>query len=313
MKGIAVTDMNDTLVFLRVVEDGSFTAAGQSLRLPKTTISRKVHELEQRLGVQLLHRTTRRLGLTEAGTVYFQHCKQVPQALRDAEAAVAQLQGKPRGTLRLTCSYSLGINMVAPLLGEFRQRHPDVCIDLVLGHRNLDLVSEEIDVALRMGTLADSSMAARKLAVLPNRVYASATYLAQHGEPAHPSELLQHLALVTRVARQGGGYTWPMSDGGELADYAVRPVIEADDPDMLKAPLFAGAGLMMATDLIMARHAAEGQVQAILPGWLGRCPELHAVFPKGHVQAPKLRTFIDFLLERLAGGALGLRSVTARP
>src|ERR1700749_2280405 len=155
------SDLNDTLTFVKVIEGGSFTAAPRELRLPKTTVSRKIRELEQRLGAQLLHRTTRRLGLTEAGTIYFQHCKHVAQALTDAEAAVSQLQGKPRGTLRVTSSYSLMVSLIAPLLGEFRELYPDVNVDLVLSHRTLDLVNEEIDLALRMGTLPDSSLVAR--------------------------------------------------------------------------------------------------------------------------------------------------------
>jgi DNA-binding transcriptional LysR family regulator len=163
----------------------------------------------------------------------------------------------------------------------------------------LDLLQDEIDLALRMGPLPDSSMAARRLAALPNRIYASPSYLARHGEPAHPLELRRHSALITRVARRGGGYAWPMSNGGATESYEITPVIEADDPEVLKEALFAGSGLMMATDMIMHRHAAQGLVRPILPGWLGRCPELHAVFPRGHVQPPKLRAFIDFLLSRL--------------
>jgi DNA-binding transcriptional LysR family regulator len=168
----------------------------------------------------------------------------------------------------VTCSYSLGVKVVAPLLGEFRICYPDVHIDLVLGHQTFDLVAEEIDIALRMGALADSSMAARRLAVLRNRVYASPACLAKYGEPAHPSDLRRHCALVTRIARLGGAYAWPMSDGGVLENYEVNPVIEADDPEVLKEPLFAGAGLMMATDLIMWRHESAGLVRPILPGWL---------------------------------------------
>jgi len=292
-------DLNDTLAFIKVIESGSFTAAARDLRLPKTTVSRRIRELEQRLGAQLLHRTTRRLGLTEAGSVYFEQCHHVPQMLADAEASVGQLQGQPRGTLRVTSSYSLMLSLVGPLLAEFRALCPDVHIDLILSHRTLDLVEEQIDVALRMGSLADSAMVARRLAVLPNRVYASPAYLARHGEPAHPFELQRHFALVTRVARRGGGYAWPMSKDGVTENYEVTPVIEADDPEVLKAPLFAGAGLMIATDMIMARHAAEGLVRPILPGWVGRCPELHALFPRGHVQPPKLRAFVDFMVERL--------------
>jgi DNA-binding transcriptional LysR family regulator len=295
-------DLNDTVAFIKVVEGGSFTAAAQELRLPKTTLSRRVRELELRLGAQLMHRTTRKLSLTEAGATYFQQCRQIPQALADAEAAVSQLQGQPRGVLRITSSYSLMVSLIAPLLGEFRALYPEVRLDLVLSHRTLDLVEEQIDLALRMGALPDSAMVARRLAVLPNRIYASPDYLARHGEPAHPFELQQHLALVTRVARRGGGYAWPMSNGGTTESYEITPVIEADDPEVLKAALFGGAGLMMATDMIMQRHAAEGLVRPVLPGWLGRCPELHALFPRGHVQPPKLRVFVDFLVSRLNTG-----------
>src|ERR1700710_1766663 len=126
--------MNNTVVFVRVVEEGSFTAAAKHLRLPKTTVSRKIRELEERLGVQLLHRTTGKLGLTEAGSVYFQHCRQIPRALADAETAVDQLHGHPRGTLRLTASYSLAKSLLAPMLGEFRELCPDVRIEIVLSH-----------------------------------------------------------------------------------------------------------------------------------------------------------------------------------
>ncbi|MDY0882430.1 substrate binding domain-containing protein [Dongia soli] len=151
-----------------------------------------------------------------------------------------------------------------------------------------------------MGPLVDSALVARRLAVLPNRIYASPAYLAEHGEPAHPFDLQRHSALVTRIARRAGGYAWTMSRDGVVESYEITPVIEADDPEILKAPLFAGAGLMMATDMIMARHVTDGLVRPILPGWFGRCPELHAVFPRGHVQPPKLRAFVDFLVERLS-------------
>ncbi len=292
-------DLNDTLAFVRVAESGSFTVAARDLQLPKTTLSRRVRELEQRLGAQLLHRTTRRLSLTEAGTVYYERCRSVAQTLADAEALVGQLQGRPRGTLRVTSAYSVILNLIGPLLADFRALHPEVTIDLVVSHDTLDLIEEQIDLALRLGPLANSAMVARRLTTLPNRVYASPSYLAKHGAPAHPSELRHHMALVTRVARRGSEYVWPMSKNGVAGNYEVTPVIEADDPELLKAPLFSGAGLMMATDMIMARHAADGLVTPVLDGWFGRRPDLHAVFPRGHVQPPKLRAFLDFLVERL--------------
>jgi DNA-binding transcriptional LysR family regulator len=294
-------DLNAAVIFAGVVREGSFTAAAHALQLPKTTVSRKVQDLELWLGAQLLNRTTRRMSLTEAGAVYFQHCEDIARKLDEAEAAVGQLRGEPRGALRITASYSVMLSLVAPLLGEFSSLYPLVRLDLALSHRTLDLLKDGIDIALRLGSLPDSSMAARHLGVLANRVYASPAYLARRGEPRRPDELARHLALTTRVAEQGNRYAWPMTDGGELRDYEINPVIVADDPEALKEPLFAGAGLMMATDLIMRRHADEGRVQAVLPGWLGRCPELHAVFPRGHIQPPKLRAFIDFLVSKLAG------------
>ncbi len=292
-------DLNDTLAFVSVAESGSFTAAAKELRLPKTTLSRRIRSLEARLGAQLLHRTTRRISLTEAGAVYFEQCRHIARRLAEAEALVGQLQGRPRGVLRVTAAYSVMLNLVGPLLGEFRSLHPEVTIDLVLSHATLDLIGEHIDLALRLGPLPDSSLMARRLARLPNRVYASPAYLSEHGEPGHPEELRRHPALVTRVARRGSDYAWPMSRDGVTRDFPISPVMEADDPELLKAPLFAGAGLMMATDLIMARHLAQGLVTPILPGWLGRCPELHAVFPGGGIPPPKLRAFIDFLAARL--------------
>ena len=172
-------------------------------------------------------------------------------------------------------------------------------MDITTSHDTLDLVAEKIDLALRMGPLADSSMVARRIATFPNRVYASPAYLAQHGTLQHPSELSRHAALVTRIGRSGDRHVWTMSRGSEQGDFEVAPVIEADDPELLKPPLVAGAGLMMSTDMAMAKPLAQGLVQPVLEGWLGRCPDLHALFPSGNFQAPKLRAFIDFLVDRL--------------
>ena len=158
-------DLNDTLVFVKVVELGSFTAAARTLRLPKTTVSRKVHELEERLGAQLLHRTTRKLGLTEAGNIYFTHCQRIARDLDEAESAVGELQGGPRGWLRVTATHAVGNFWIAPLLGEFHARHPEVRVELLLSNDNLDIIAGEIDVAMRVGTLADSNLAARRLSV----------------------------------------------------------------------------------------------------------------------------------------------------
>src|SRR3546814_19189352 len=148
-------DLNDTLVFVKVVEQGSFIAAARTLRLPKTTVSRKVQELEARLGAQLLHRTTRKLGLTEAGNVYYEHSQRIARELDEAESAVSQLQGGPRGWLRVTAPYSLGIARIAPLLGDFHAPPPRVRGEMMLSNAQVDPIEKEIELAQRLGTQPD--------------------------------------------------------------------------------------------------------------------------------------------------------------
>lgn len=292
-------DLNDTLVFVKVVEHGSFISAARALRLPKTTVSRKVQDLETRLGAQLLHRTTRKLGLTEAGNIYFEHCQRIARELDEAESAVGQLQGGPRGWLRFTAPYSIGIDKIAPLLGEFHARHPEVRVEMVLSNESLDLIDKEIDVALRIGSLPDSNLVARRLAVFRTQVYASTHYLERHGEPQHPDDLLHHRALAMQKARRNGGYVWTLNDGSRDVDYAVSPILVANDPGALKGALLCGEGLMLAADVMVKPYAEQGYVQRVLAGWTGPQHEFNAVFPRGQVQSPKIRAFVDFLVERI--------------
>lgn len=292
-------DLNETLIFVKVVEQGSFIAAAKSLGLPKTTVSRKVQELEARLGAQLLHRTTRKLGLTEAGNIYYEHCQRIARELSEAESAVSQLQGGPRGWLRFTAPYSIGIDKIAPLLGEFHARHPEIRIDMVLSNEPLDLIGGEIDVALRLGALPDSNLIARRLGTLRTQVYASTHYVARHGEPLHPDDLQHHRVLAMQKHRRNGGYAWPLDDGNGIKEYAVNPILVANDPAALKGALLCGEGLIIGADVMVKPFVEQGYVQRVLAGWTGGDYELNAVFPRGHVQSPKVRAFVDFLLERL--------------
>lgn len=293
-------DLNDTLIFVKVVEHGSFIAAAKSLRLPKTTVSRKVQELETRLGAQLLHRTTRKLGLTEAGNVYFEHSQRIARDLSEAESAVTQLQAGPRGWLRFTAPYSIGIDKIAPLLGEFHMRHPEVRVEMLLSNEPLDLIGSEIDVALRIGELPDSTHVARKLGVLKTQVFAGSAYIARYGEPLHPDELQYHRTLAMPKNRHGnGGYHWPLDDGNGMRNFAVNPILVANDPAALKGALVCGEGLIIGADVMVKAFVEKGIVKRVLAGWSGGEYVLNAVFPRGHGQSPKVRVFVDFLLERL--------------
>jgi len=295
-------DLNDTLIFVKVVEQGSFTAAARLLGQPKTTVSRKVQELELRLGARLLHRTTRRLGLTEAGTVYYEHCQRIARELEQAESAVGQLQSGPRGWLRFTVKYSIGITWIAPLLGEFHARYPEIQLDMQLGNETVDLIAGEADLALRVGALPDSNLVARKLGTLRSQVFASPAYIERHGEPQHPDELQHHRTLALRGGRispANGRLHWQLDDGNGLRDFPVNPHLVANDPAALTGAMVSGEGLLLTGDVMAKPFVESGMVRRVLAGWTGPDYDFNAVFPGGRLVSPKVRAFVDFLVEKL--------------
>lgn len=292
-------DLNDTLVFVKVVQHGSITAAARALDLPKTTVSRRLRTLEERLGARLLNRTTRRLALTEAGTVYFEHSRRIATDLETAESAVHQLEGNPRGWLRVTAPYSLGTGLLAPILHEFRARHPDVQVDIILSNDVLDLVHEEIDVALRIGDLPDSTLIARRLVTWPTQVFASAGYLERCGEPETPEDLCHHQALLLSRHRNGHNHRWQLSDDREEREFEVKPVVIANDPEMLLPLLAADQGLMLASEIMVRCYLRGAPVRPVLTRWHGPEIPLSAVYVGGRVLSPKVRAFVDFVAEHI--------------
>lgn len=294
-------DLNETIIFVKVIEQGSFTSAARALRVPKATVSRKVRELEERLGTRLINRTTRRLALTEAGTVYYEHSRRVAEDLDVAEDAVHQLEGEPRGWLRITAPYAFGVAILAPMMLDFRARYPDIHLDMVLSNERLDLVADEIDVAIRFGDLADSSMVARRLATYPSRVYASESYLARHGEPLDPHDLQNHLALVHANQRHGRRYVWSLTKGTSEVEFEVHPVVVANDPWPLLSMLSGGQGLMLATPAMVMCCEKATATRPILNQWAGPDVSLNALFLGGRPLSPKVRAFVDFVAERMEG------------
>jgi len=272
-------DLNETLIFVKVVEQGSFIAAAKSLGLPKTTVSRKVQELETRLGARLLHRTTRRLGLTEAGSIYHEHCQRIARELEEAESAVSQLQSGPRGWLRFTVPYSIGITWIAPLLGQFHAQYPEIRLDMHMGNEKLDLIAGEADLALRVGALPDSNLVARK------------------------EELQFHRILAMRKPYHTGNsprFTWQLGEnGGELRDFPVTPLMTANDMSALNGALVCGEGLLLTGDVMAKPFVESGMVRRVLAGWTGPEVDFNAVFAGGRLVSPKVRAFVDFLVEKL--------------
>ncbi len=294
-------DFSDTVAFVKVVQEGSFTGAARALRTPKTRISRKVQELEARLGAQLLHRTTRSLKLTEAGTIYFQRCEGLVKDIEDAESAVAELQQNPKGWLRITAPHWLSTRILAPVLSEFRRFYPDVYPQLLLAHEVLDVVAKEIDIALRLseGPLPDSSLSARRLGDLPMGIYAAPAYLERHGSPSNPAELVNHACLLTQFYFDKPVHAWPLTREGRRNEFPVRPVAVASDPEGLHGFLLAGEGLQMTSDLRVRSDVAAGRLVRVLPEWSGPAPTLYAMRAGGRIQPPKVRAFLDFLVPRM--------------
>ncbi|EPC00996.1 hypothetical protein L861_10515 [Litchfieldella anticariensis FP35 = DSM 16096] len=292
-------DLNDVLIFAKVVEQGSFTAASKLLRIPKTTVSRKVQELEQRLGARLLNRTTRKLSLTEAGAVYFEYCNRIAQDLGEAESAVHRLEGSPRGWLRVTAPFTMCTEFTSTLIRDFRLLYPEVKIDLVLSNERLDLVANQIDVALRVGPLPDSSLVARPLASYRSFVYASENYITRHGEPRQPADLAFHPVLAKSTDQRNHRYFWQLQNGSRHEEVAIDPIAVANDPFVLRRLLIEGHGLMLASEIVACWGPQEGRLLRVLEGWSGPEVELNAVFPGGRLISPKVRSFVDMVAERM--------------
>lgn len=294
-------DMSDTLAFIEVVERGSFTAAAESLRTSKARVSKKVQELEHRLGVTLLHRTTRNIRLTEAGSIYFERCRDLARLIGDAESAVEQVHGKPSGWLRITAPHWLVTKAIAPLLVGFRESYPEVKLQLLLDHDVTNIVHEDIDVACRLwnGPMPDSNLAARRIAEIPTALYASRQYLQQHGVPDHPSQLKDHACLVTQLFYGRPQHSWPLTRQSEVMDFPINPAVVATDPEALFEFLIRGQGIQLTNPHLVHSATEAGDVVRILPEWSGPSATLYAVRAGGRVQPLKVRSFIDYLSENL--------------
>lgn len=300
-------------VFLRVAELGSFSGAAEQLRLSKSAVSKHVTALEERLGVRLINRTTRRLALTEVGQTYRDYCARIVQEVEEAERAASRQGVEPRGRLKVNAPMTFGFLRLAPLLPGFLARHPAVTVELTLNDRFVDLIEEGYDVAVRIGELADSSLTARRLATARFVCAAAGTYLARAGRPERPEDLARHNCLVYTGRRPPDEWRFAR-DGGTVA-VKVAGNLQANNGDALRAAAAGGLGVVYQPDFILAADLEDGRLERLLPDWT--TPELpvHAVFPPQRHAFARLRVFLDFLAERLgrgAGGGVPL-SALARP
>ncbi|MEK9713334.1 MAG: LysR family transcriptional regulator, partial [Thalassolituus sp.] len=256
-------DLNEMAIFVHVVEAGSFTGAARHLGLPKSTVSRKITQLEERLGVRLIQRTTRSLRLTDTGNAYYNQCARILGEIEEANIAVTRMQSTPTGTLRITAPVLFGSTVLSGLIAEFCDKHPQVTIDMVLSDQKLDLVQEGIDVAFRVGTLEDSSLIGRHLGDVRSILCASPDYLKAHGTPAHPDQLADHHLMTLSPWP-----SWQLCGPAEQTyNHHVKARIQVNDFASIYTLALSGAGIAPLPTLIAAPAIRTGSLQSVLPDW----------------------------------------------
>lgn len=298
-------DWNEVAVFARVVEAGSFTKAAEQLGVPKSTVSRRVSRLEQALGVRLLQRTTRRLALTDAGAEYHERVTRALADLEEANAFVADLQGAPRGSLRLTAPPDLG-QLLGGLIAGFGEAFPDIRVEATMTARMVDLVGEGFDVALRAGRLRDSSLVARKVGELVSVVVASPAYLEGRRRPVQVSDLAKHDCILFRAKDHRD--TWSLvRDDGTKADVRVAGRIATDDYGFVRSATLGGAGVALLPWYHARRPLADGRLVRLLSRWAWHGAALYLVTPTGRHVPRKVTAFKDFVVAQIAAGTLSPR------
>jgi DNA-binding transcriptional LysR family regulator len=285
-------------VFVAVVDVGTFVAAADALGLSKAAISRQVSELEQRLGVRLLHRTTRRLSLTGEGEVFLARSRDILASIEAAEAELSTRADSASGTLKVSVPLSFGIRHLAPLWSEFLAMHPRVTLDVQLADRVVDLVEEGFDLAIRIARLPDSSLVSRKLASTRLVLCASPAYLDRHGTPQHPHDLARHEVVGYSLLAMGD--QWQFEGPTGPLTVKVRPRLTTNNGDTCSAAALRGAGIQLQPTFLVGHDLATGQLVELLPAFRSVELGIYAVYPTRKFVLPKVRALLEFLSDRLA-------------
>lgn len=284
-------DLAALQAFVKVVQTGSFTRAADVMNTQKARLSRVVSQLERELSVRLLERSTRSLSLTEAGREFFERAHAILASVEDARQAMQRIHGEPQGLLRLTCGVEFGLVAVNGWIADYLAAFPQVQVEADYSNRVVDIVHEGYDLAVRVGPLSDSSMAARRLGLLDYGLYASADYLRRHGTPAKPQDLLAHpLVVYAGAASQG---QWQLRQGDDVQVLKLQPRLRVNTSLAAREALRRDLGIGLLPRRVAEPAGQPAPLQRVLPGWAAPKVPVHAVFASARYLTPKVRAFID--------------------
>ncbi len=287
--------LNDMALFVEVVKARGFRPAAEAVGVPNSTLSRRISGLEKAIGLRLLHRTTRRIELTEAGQIYFERCKRIVDEARLAHEQLGEMLAQPSGVLRASLPVDFAHIFLAPLIAEFAKLYPGVTFEFDLTPRRVDLVGEPFDVAIRMGDSPDSGLIGRRLASLPRGLYASPRYLERAGEPEQPADLTRHECLGLRTAKSD---VWRLHNADEIAEVTVGGRFLLNSVGMIRRLATLDQGVAVLAEEVAAEDLADGRLYRVLPLWQATPVAVYAITETRLLPA-KTQRFIEFLQERL--------------
>jgi len=288
-------DLNDMAVFASVVKTGSFTAAGKALSLPKSNVSRRIARLEDTLNVRLLERTTRKLRLTEIGQSLYHHAQRIVEEADSANSLVESMTSRPRGILRVSASVFTGQKLLTPILPEFLKLFPELHLHLELSNRRIDLIEEGFDVAIRIGSMKDSTMIARYLGSIRIYLYCSPDYISFMGKPTGPEDLIDHHLLMMSDMSAGADETLRLKGTRGEEKISLTPYCSINDFQTLHHFASEGLGIAALPEYLCRKDFNSGSLERVLPTWEIPPVEFHAVYPSRRGAMPKLMVFLDFV------------------
>lgn len=290
---IKTKDLNDMMLFIALIDAGSFTLASDRLNIPKANLSRKISRLERQLGVTLLERTTRSQHITEAGRHYLLHCRRISQEIELAEASISQILKEVKGQLRIGVSVGMGHEIIKPVLGQFMRQNPAINLQLNLLNSRVDLIEEGYDLVIRIGELVDSRLIAKRLGKICRRVYASPDYMKHHGEITS-IEQLSHTNFLLMSSIQSNRRLLLTSQEKQY-EFSVIPRMLIDDFLILKQMVIEGLGVAIIPDYMCEHELDNGKLIQVLPNWGMPEVAVYALYPKHRLNVPKVKAFLDFI------------------